>query len=124
MRSKLHAVHEYVFNFSRRTYHTSGFSDASPSRLPLSIIAVSLDGHVALCHVIRSLCQFRGPNCSSAWSPLLLLTDFLSIYHNLEAAIPDLGLMDLTDLRVCTQLFFPLLLVVPLFRLIFGLLIS
>ena len=122
---KLHAVHECVFNFNRRAYHTSRFSDASPSRLPLSIIAVSLDGRVALYHVTRSLCQFRGRNRPSAWSPVLLLMDFLNIYHDLEAAdTQSWSYVDLTDLWVFTQSLFPLLLVVPLLRLIFGLLIS
>ena len=57
------------------------------------IIAVSLERHVALHNFIRSLCQFRRPNCSSARSPLLLLMDFLNICHDLEAADISISLL-------------------------------
>ena len=49
----------------------------------------------------------------------------MHIYHDLEAAdTQSWSYVDLTDLWVFTQSLFPLLLVVPLLRLIFGLLIS
>ena len=54
----------------------------SPSQSPPFIIPFSLDGHVALYHAIHSLRQFRGPSCSSARSPLLLLIDLLNICHD------------------------------------------
>ena len=44
-------------------------------------------------HFIRSLCQFRSSNCSSAPSSLLLLMYFLNICHDLEAADTSISVL-------------------------------